>query len=303
MQAEKHNVRHHVSWLDSMRAYLYIAPALIIYALFFLWPLLHLIQLSSIKWTGVGPRIFVGLENYVRILTSDAKFWLAFEHNLMWLMAAVVVPITVGLFLAILLARTRLHGRLLFRTVYFLPQVLSSVVVAVIWRGMYNPNYGAINSILRGIGLDALAHGWLGDRATALPALFIAWSWIHYGFCMVIFIAALQGIEEVYFDAAKVDGANALEQIWYVALPFIRRPLATVILLTAIAAFQVFDLVFITTKGGPAGATLVLSVHMYDNAFRYDKVGEGAALAVLLGVLISLMSVVFLSLRRRLEAD
>jgi len=119
----------------------------------------------------------------------------------------------------------------------------------------------------------------------------------------VIFIAALQGIDEVYFDAAKVDGANTLQQTWYVALPFIRRPLATVILLTAIAAFQVFDLVFIITQGGPAGATLVLSVHMYDNAFRYDKVGEGAALAVLLGVLISLMSVLFLRLRRRLEAD
>ncbi len=303
MQASRQKATRGISWRDSLQAYLFIAPAFILYALFFLWPLLHLVQLSTVKWKGVGPKVFVGLENYLHILTSDPKFWLAFEHNVGWLFAAVVVPIVIGMFLAVLLARTPMHGRLLFRTIYFLPQVLSSVVVAVIWRGMYNPNYGAINSILRGVGLDFLARGWLGDRALVLPALFIAWSWIHYGFCMVIFIAALQSIDEVYFDAAKVDGANALQQTWYVALPFIRGPLATVILLTAIAAFQVFDLVFIITKGGPAGASLVLSVHMYDNAFRYDKVGQGAALAVLLGALISVLSIIFLRIRRRLEAD
>lgn len=303
MQVARQKATRSVSWSNSIPAYLYIAPAFLLYALFFLWPLIHLIQLSTIKWKGVGPRVFVGLKNYQRILTSDPKFWLALQHNVMWLLAAVVVPIIIGLFLAMLLTRTPIHGRLLFRTVYFLPQVLSSVVVAVIWRGMYNPNYGAINSILRGVGLDFLARGWLGDRTLVLPALFIAWSWIHYGFCMVIFIAALQSIDEVYFDAAKVDGASALQQIWYVALPFIRGPLATVILITAIAAFQVFDLVFITTKGGPAGASLVLSVHMYDNAFRYDKVGQGAALAVLLGALISIMSIIFLRARQRLEAE
>lgn len=291
-----------LSW-EAIPPYLYLGPAFAVYAVFFLWPLAHLIQLSTLRWSGLGPRAFVGLQNYRSFFAADPNAWLAFRHNLAWLLAAMVVPLVIGLSLAVLLARSRLRGRLLFRTVYFLPQVLSSVVVGVIWRGMYNPNYGAVNSILGTVGLGMVARGWLGDRVTALPALFVAWSWIHYGFCMVIFLAALQGIEETYYDAAKVDGANALQQIWHVALPFIRRPLAIVILLTAISAFQVFDLVLVTTNGGPASATLVLSLHMYNQAFTYDKVGYGSAVAVVLGALVTVFSGVFQYLRSRLEAE
>jgi len=289
------------SWRRSALGYLFIAPGFLIYAVFFLWPLTQLVQLSMLKWQGVGPKVFVGLRNYREIFT-DSKFWLALQHNAIWMLAAILVPTVIGLLLSILLVRAPLRGRLIFRTVYFLPQVLSSVVVAVIWRWIYNPAYGALNSIFRAVGLGFLARGWLGDKTLALPALFIAWSWVHYGFCMVIFIAALQGIDETYYDAAKVDGANSLQQLWYITLPFIRRPLATVILITIIAAFQIFDLVFIITKGGPARATLVLSVYMYDSAFRYAKVGYGATIGVILGIIIFMLSIVFLRVKERLEA-
>jgi ABC-type sugar transport system permease subunit len=257
--------------------------------------------LSLVKWDGLGPKTFVALNNYRELLTEDPRFWLSLQHNLIWMLAAIFIPTIIGLFLALLLVRSHIHGRLVFRTIYFLPQVLSSVVVSVIWRWIYNPSYGALNSILNAVGLDFLARGWLGDRLTALPALFIAWSWIHYGFCMVIFIAALQAIDESYYDAAKVDGANSLQQLWHVSLPFIRRPLATVVLITIISAFQVFDLVFIITRGGPARATLVLSVFMYDSAFRYEKVGYGAAVGLTLGVVIFVISLIYLRLRERLE--
>ncbi len=288
---------------DRLSPYLYIAPAFAVYAVFFLYPLVHLVQLSTIRWIGVQPKVFVGLDNYIALFTSDDQVLLALEHNLIWWLAALIVPVAVGLGLAILLARTPLHGRLLFRTIYFLPQVLSSVIVAVIWRAMYNPNYGVINGALNAIGLGSLGQAWLGESDTALPALFIAWSWIYYGFCMVIFLAALQSIDESYFDAAKVDGANSWQQIWHIALPAIRRPLSTVILLTSIAAFQVFDIVYITTAGGPANATLVLALHMYENAFHYDKIGYGAAIAIVLGLLISVLSVGFNFARNRLELD
>jgi ABC-type sugar transport system permease subunit len=290
-----------VGWLDSLPAYLLIAPAFLLFGFFFLRPLVQLGSLSLVDWEGLGPKIFVGLENY-RELVVDSRFWLAFQHNLMWMVAAIFVPTATGLFLALVLVRSSLYGRLIFRTVYFLPQVLSSVVVSIIWRWIYNPNYGAINTLLSTVGLDHLARGWLGDKLTALPALFIAWGWIHYGFCMVIFIAALQAIDETYYDAAKVDGANLLQQLRYITLPFIRRPLGTVILITIISAFQVFDLVFIITRGGPARATLVLSVFMYDSAFRYAKVGYGAAIGLTLGVVIFLVSLVYLRIRERLEA-
>jgi raffinose/stachyose/melibiose transport system permease protein len=243
------------------------------------------------------------LDNYRQMLSNDNQFWLSLTHNLQWLAAAIIVPTLIGLLLAIFLVRSSLYGRLIFRTIFFLPQVLSSVVVAIIWRWIYNPSFGPINNILRAIGLGSLAQTWLGDTKLALPSLFIAWSWIHYGFCMVIFIAALQGIDETYYDAARVDGANALQQHRYITLPFIRGPLATVILITAIAAFEIFDLVFIVTKGGPAFSTMVLSLYMYSNAFRYSKVGYGAAIAVVLGVIIFLFSILFLRFRRYMELE
>jgi raffinose/stachyose/melibiose transport system permease protein len=175
-----------------------------------------------------------------------------------------------------------------------MPQVISSVVVAIIWTWIYNPSFGALNQFLEFVGLSFLQRGWLGDLDLALPSVFIAWSWVHYGFTMVIFIAALQNIDEVYFDAAKVDGANHWQQFRHILLPFIRGPLATVILITAISSFQVFDLVYIMTRGGPANATMVLPILMLDNAFRYHNVGYGSAISVALGVFIVLMSVFFL---------
>lgn len=300
MQTLKRQRTAGVGWLDSLPAYLLIAPAFLLFGFFFLRPLVQLGYLSLVEWEGLGAKVYVGLENY-RELVVDSRFWLAFQHNLVWMVAAIFVPTTTGLFLALLLVRSSLHGRLIFRTIYFLPQVLSSVVVSIIWRWIYNPSYGAINTILNAVGLEHLARGWLGDKLTALPALFIAWGWIHYGFCMVIFIAALQAIDETYYDAAKVDGANLLQQLWYITLPFIRRPLGTVILITIISAFQVFDLVFIITRGGPARATLVLSVFMYDSAFRYAKIGYGAAIGLTLGMVIFIISLIYLRLRERLD--
>jgi raffinose/stachyose/melibiose transport system permease protein len=278
-------------------AYLYIAPALAVYAVFFLWPAFKLIQLSLQKWDGLSTPAYIGFDNYQKLLFEDPLFWKAFWNNASWMLAAIIIPVFVGLILAILLVRTKIHGRVIFRTIYFLPQVISSVVVAIIWNWIYNPSFGALNAFFDLLGLDALKLGWLGDLNLALPSVFIAWSWVHYGFTMVIFIAALQGIDEVYFDAAKVDGANSWQQFVHILIPFIRAPLTTVILITAISSFQVFDLVFILTHGGPAYATMVLPIYMLDNAFAFRKVGYGAAISVALGFFIVTISYFFLKAR------
>ena len=280
----------------NLTAYAYVAPAFLIYALFFLYPAMRLIQLSLQEWDGLNEPSYVGLNNYERLL-NDPVFWKAFWHNVSWMLAAVIVPVFFGLFLAILLVRSPLHGRVIFRTIYFMPQVISSVVVAIIWNWIYNPSFGALNELLNFVGLSFLQRGWLGDPNLALPAVFIAWSWVHYGFCMVIFIAALQAIDEVYFDAARVDGADRWQQFRHVMLPFMRAPLSTVVLVTAISSFQVFDLVYIMTSGGPANATMVLPVFMLDNAFKFRKVGYGATIAVALGLFIIVMSILFLRAR------
>ena len=288
--------------LKQWSPYLYLMPALAMYSAFFLLPTIQLVILSLHEWDGLNPRRYVGLANFSKLL-QDQQFWGAFEHSVVWMMAAVVVPVLAGLLLALLLSRTPLFGRVFFRTIFFLPQVLSSVTVAIIWDWVYNPAFGAANSILDMIGLGVLKQRWLGDRNLVLPALFIAWSWVHYGFTMVIFIAAMEGIDEVYFDAAKVDGANRWQQFRHVVLPFIRGPLTTVMLVTAIAAFQVFDLVYVMTNGGPAHASTVVPLYMIDNAFLFQKVGYGSAIAVMLALFILVFSILFLWARGVLREE
>jgi raffinose/stachyose/melibiose transport system permease protein len=276
---------------------IYIGPALLMYSLFFLWPAFQLVRLSFLDWDGLSQKVFVGFENYQTLL-SDRYFWMAFRNNFSWMLGAIIFPVFFGLSLAILLSRSSMFGRVFFRTIFFLPQVLSSVTVSIIWGWIYNPSYGALNTLLSSLGLDTLRQGWLASKTFALPALFVAWSWVHYGFCMVIFIAALDSIDEVFFDAAKIDGANRWQQFIYVLLPFIRGPLTTVILVTAISAFQVFDIVFVLTKGGPAYTTLVIPMYMILNAVNYSKVGYGATIAIALGLLVFTFSLIFLRVRK-----
>jgi raffinose/stachyose/melibiose transport system permease protein len=216
--------------------------------------------------------------------------------------AGITFPTLIGLALAIALVRQPMHGRTYYRAVFFLPQVLAAVVVAIIWQWIYSPIYGAINTVMRDVGLGQFQQAWLGSETWALPAVFIAWTWTAYGLSMVIFIAALQSVDEDYFEAAKVDGASWLQQFRHVLLPLIRKPLGVVILVNALGALQVFDLVFVMTSGGPANATMVLATYMYSNVFEILRVGYGSAIAVALGLAVALVSLVFFGIRRVAES-
>jgi raffinose/stachyose/melibiose transport system permease protein len=281
-------------------AVLFLLPALAAYLAFVVWPSLQLIVYSTQTWDGVLPAEPAGLDNFAR-LASDATFMRALGHNIGWMAAAVVVPVGIGLVLALLLTRTPMYGRGVFRLVLFLPQVMNPVAVAILWGWMYDPTFGALNRFLEGVGLADLTRAWLGDTATALPALFVAWSWLHYGFVMIIFIAAIDGIDEQYFDMARIDGAGRWAQFRTVVVPFIRGPLTVVVMITAIASFQVFDLVYLLTGGGPAKASMVLPLHMIDHAFVFRNVGYASAIAVVMTAGVLLVSVLFL--RRRGSLD
>jgi raffinose/stachyose/melibiose transport system permease protein len=280
--------------------YLYLLPAFAIYGGFFLLPLYRIVEYSFLKWDGYSQKKWVGFANYER-LAHDPLFWRAFRHNVVWMGAGITIPTIVGLALAILLVRQPMHGRTYYRAVFFLPQVLASIVVAIIWQWIYSPYSGALDAMLRGVGLGRFQEAWLGSTTWALPAIFVAWAWTAYGLSMVIFIAALQSVDEEYFEAAKIDGASRLQQLRHVLLPFVRRPMTVVILVNAIGALQVFDLVFITTNGGPANATLVLSVYVYQNVFQILDVGYGSANAVALGLAIVLATMLFLRFRAMAE--
>jgi len=278
----------------------YLLPAFAVYAAFFLFPASQLLRLSFLRWDGVTPRQPAGFDNYTR-LVSDPLFWAAFKNTVMWTAAAIVLPVVIGLALAIFLSRSEMFGKTLFRTLFFMPQVLSTVVVAVLWGWIYNPSFGALNTTLRSLGLDGLVQGWLGEPSFALWALFVAWTWTQYGFAMIIFIAAIDDIDETYFEAASIDGATVLQQIRYVLVPAIKGPVTTVVLIMAIVAFQVFDLVLLLTNGGPGRSTSVLAHFMYEAAFRFRKVGYGAAIGVVLMALILGVSMGIIKIRKAFD--
>lgn len=284
----------------SGRPIAYLLPAFAVYAVFFLYPAFQLLRLSFLRWDGVTPPQTAGIDNYTR-LVQDPLFWAAFRNTVMWTAAAIVLPVVIGLALAIFLSRTRMFGKTLFRTLFFMPQVLSTVVVAVLWGWIYNPSFGALNTTLRSLGLDWLAQGWLGEPSFALWALFIAWTWTQYGFAMIIFIAAIDDIDEAYFEAASIDGATAWQQTRYVLIPAIKGPVTTVVLIMTIVAFQVFDLVLLLTNGGPGRSTSVLAHFMYEVAFRFRKVGSGAAIGVVLMALILVVSVSIIKVRKAFD--
>lgn len=281
--------------------YLFLALPLLVYGTFSLWPTLQLLLLSLNDWDGLSPKKFIGLQNFIE-LASDDVFWEALLHNLLWMVGAALVPVTIGLGLASFLARSSAFGRTALRTVYFLPQVLATVAVAVIWGWIYDPTFGAVNTVLTAVGLGGLAMPWLGDQTTALPSLFATWTWIQYGFSMVVLLAGLNAIDEVYYDAAKVDGAGRWQQFRHITVPFLAGPLATVVLVTSIGAFQLFDLVFVMTRGGPGTSTEVLDLYMLENAIRYNRVGYGAAVAVALTILVWLFSILYLRSRGTFRA-
>jgi raffinose/stachyose/melibiose transport system permease protein len=265
--------------------YLYLAPALAAFVAFVLAPLGHAAWLSLFEWDGVTLGVWVGLENYADVVT-DPALRRAFAHALVLIVFFALLPVGIGLLLAGLLARVRVRGLALFRTVLFLPQVIALVVVAVMWRMIYDPGEGALNELLRTVGLGGLAQSWLGDFDLALPAVGLVGTWVMFGLAMVLLTAGVQKIPPSLFDAARVDGAGAFHEFRAVTLPALRGEIAVALTLTTIAALRNFDLVYITTGGGPGTATTVPSFEVYDRAFESGQVGSAAAVGVTLTLVI-----------------
>lgn len=283
--------------------FLYLAPLMVVYTLFMVWPAVETFVLSLYRIDGImidAERLFVGLGNFRRLFADEA-FWQAFVNNLLWTAFSVTVPVAFGLVVAVLLAVRELPFRTAFRLVLFMPQILALVVVGLIWSWILNPYYGPLNRALESVGLGSLAMPWLGDYALALPSLMVANSWHYYGFCMVIFLAALQGIDQSLYDSAKVDGASAFQRFRYVTVPSLRHGFTVIVLIMMIDAFKVFDIIRVTTNGGPRDGTLVLGLLLYRKVFYSDDVGYGAAVAVVNTAFIVVASGIYLFYRRRAE--
>ena len=279
-------------------ALLYVLPGFVIYALFVLLPIGQTVRYSFFDWDGFSTPEFTGFDNYVTLF-RDEVFRLALRNNLVLLVFYTLFPIALALLLTALLTRRRIRGLGFYRAGLFVPQVMSMVVVGVVWRWIYNPTFGPLNQGLRAVGLDGWARPWLGDFRFALPAVGMIGTWVGYGFAMVLFIAGVQRIDEDLYDAAKLDGAGSWQQFRAVTLPGLRNEVTIALVTTLIAALRTFDLVYVTTRGGPANRTRVVALEIYNNAFGISRVGYAAAIAVVLTLVVLVVSYAVITLRMR----
>lgn len=239
----------------------------------------------------------MGLGNYADAL-ADPLVQGAFFHAFVLIVFYALAPVCLGLLVTAALSRHPIRGLTAFRTVVFLPQVLAAVVIGVAWQWMYDPQ-GPVNTALSAVGLDALTRTWLGDFGVALPAVGIIGTWVTTGLCAVLFIAGVQQIPTERYDAARVDGAGAVREFLAVTLPGLRNEIVVALLLTVIAALRAFDIIFVTTKGGPGSETYVPTLLIYKRAFVSGEVGSAAAIATILTAIVLLVSV---GIRRLEEA-
>jgi raffinose/stachyose/melibiose transport system permease protein len=289
-------VRRHFSWL---LPWAFLAPALIIYIAIVVYPMTYSAYLSFFKWDGVSPtKEFVAFQNYLSLVLSDQVFWIALRNNAIWLIAALLLPTSIGLGLAVLLNR-KFRGSNLLRSVFYFPAILSLAIVGLIWTWIYLPDIGLVNQALGTLGLTALQHNWLADPNLALYAVMAAATWNATGLPMLLFLAGLQTINPEVLEAAEVDGAGPIRRFFSITFPLLRETTLIVLAITAINSLKVYDIIYAMTYGGPANKTQVLSTWMYFLTYNYNSVGQGTAIAVILFLLTLIFAVPYIRMMGR----
>ncbi|MBK8023068.1 MAG: sugar ABC transporter permease [Chloroflexi bacterium] len=280
---------------------LFVLPALIVYGVFVLYPFLRTAQISLTDWNGIDPVMeFIGLDNYVKLF-SEPVFWTALGHNLYWILVGSIGAIGLGLVLALIVS-TRPVGFHLFRTIFFMPQVLGPSIVGVIWLLIYAPRRGFLYQVGEALDIAFLQRSPLANTQTALTGVLIASIWASIGFFFVIFLAGLQNVDRELLDAAKVDGANGLQRFRFITIPQLSHVITMVIALGMINSLKVFDIVWAMTEGGPATASELLGTYAYREAFKLQNQGYGSAIVIITSVLALSLSFLFIKIRERREA-
>lgn len=277
-------------------ALLLVLPALVFLIIFQIWPIVDSIRVSFFNFNMVsGDRTWAGLENFID-LRGDVIFWKTVKNTFYFFMLKVPVQMVLALLLA-LLVRQPFRGSGTIRTIILVPTITSMVVVSIIWGLMYHPNNGLINGLLESLNLPA--QKFLIDTKQAMPSLVVMTIWKDVGFNMIFFLAGLMGIPEVYYEAAKIDGANRWESFWHITIPLLSSTTVFVLVTSMISAFKVFTPVFIMTKGGPASVTRVIVLYIYENAFIYNKMGYAAAISVVLALFLLGASLIQMAISRK----
>jgi multiple sugar transport system permease protein len=284
---------------DTISGYLFLLPFFVLYCILKLWPIAYGFWISMHRWETIGTNVsFIGVGNYQRIL-QDRLFWEAVQHTLQFAVISTPILILGGLALALILNRPLFSGSV-FRTLYYLPNVLSTSVIGIIFLAVLGASdAGLVNSFLANFGIEPIA--FMLDSQWAMPSVAFATLWWNVGFNMLILLAGLQSIPEEVNDAAKVDGADGWSLFWHVTLPLLRRPLMLVTILQVISAFQVFGQIDVMTKGGPGGQTRSIVYYIFERSFEEYQLGYGSAIAFMLFAALFVLSIMQLRLFSREE--
>ena len=277
-----------------------VAPLMVMVVTFFLVPLANAVYYVFVDFNGIDPTpAFVGLDNFGE-LAQDPGVRSAFGNNVIWIVIGTVGPLVVGLALALLVWGVR-RGSLLYRVAFFMPYVLPQVAIGVIWAWIYDASGGWLNRALEFVGLGALTTGWLGNPDTALYAVLATAVWATSGFVFIILLSALRNVDTDLIDAARLDGANAGQRLRHVIMPQIMPVFLMITTITPGGGFAVFDIVFVMTGGGPAGATEMLGTYAYSSAFELNRISYGTTLALVITVMAIPFAVGLNRLQRRLS--
>ena len=282
---------------DTLVGYAFALPFIILYAIFTLYPIVRGFWISLHKWELVGTNIeFIGISNYLR-LASDKLFWSSLQHTIFFVILSGPVLVILGLLFALMLNR-KIRGMGFFRTMYYMPNILSVAVVGLIFARVFAPDdLGLINALLVQFGIEPIR--WTIDRNLAMPVIALTTVWWTVGFNTLVLLAGLQGIDESLYDAAKVDGANKRQLFRYITIPSLRRPITFVMVLQIIASFQLFGQVDVITQGGPSGATRTIVYYIYERSFDFWQLGYGSAMAFVLFIILLVLSIIQLRYQER----
>lgn len=285
---------------EALIGWLFVLPALLMYAMFVLLPLVMSVQYSFFRWNGIGPMTWVGFDNYTRVL-SDPDLLGTILNSFRLVFFFSFIPVALGLVVASVMHRMA-TGRLgaISRTVLFLPQIIPLVAAGIIW-GWLLALPGLINELLEAVGLSTLTRAWLGDFTWALPAVGLIGVWVLLGFCTVLLWTGMSKLDPALFESARIDGASWFAEFTGITVPLLRNEIGVCLTVTVIAALAAFDIVYISTAGGPGNATAVPGIQIYILAFTEQRIGPASALAVILTLLVLVIIIPIQRLNREIK--
>lgn len=273
---------------EAIEGWLFVAPLMLGLLVFTYGPTVASFVMSLTRWDGLTTPSFVGLHNYATLVATDEVYRQSLGNTAYFALGSVPASMLLGLGMA-LLVNQKVRAVTLFRALFFLPVVTSSVAIGLVWAWMFSSYYGVVNGVLNLVGIPSLP--WLASVTWAMPAVIVVAVWYRVGYDMVLFLAGLQGIPEQLYEAAKIDGANAWQQFRHVTLPLLSPTTFFILIISVIGSFQVFNIIYVMTRGGPGYATSVYIYYLYQTAFNHFKMGYGSAMAFVLFLLLAGLTV------------